>query len=399
MAYPLPEIPSIAVLAFDNLSGDPEQEYFSDGITEEIITALSKTPKIFVIARNSTFTYKGKPVKVQQVAEELGVRYVLEGSVRKAGDKVRVTAQFIDAITGKHLWAERYDRKLEDIFSVQDEITKEIITELQVKLTGDEQTRIWTRGTDNLEAYLKILQYDHLGFKFKPENNALMRHLVEEAIALDPNWAIAYFRLGMTHVMDVFYRLTKDPAKSLERAYELGQKTLAMDEKLGSGQYLLSVVHTLRHQHEKAIEYGTLAVELNPNDFYSQHNLARLLMNAGRPAESIPLYKKAISLNPNTPSHHYYNLGYALWMMGRYQEALEAGEESRKINPDELFSHTLLAAVYIELGREEDARASTVEVLRIDPNFTTEWMAKMVPWKNKEDVNRLIENLRKAGLK
>jgi TolB-like protein/class 3 adenylate cyclase len=399
MAYPLPEIPSIAVLAFDNLSGDPEQEYFSDGITEEIITALSKTPKIFVIARNSTFTYKGKPVKVQQVAEELGVRYVLEGSVRKAGDKVRITAQLIDAITGKHLWAERYDRKLVDIFSVQDEITKKIITELRVKLTEGEEARIWARGTDNLEAYLKILRQHHITFKFKPEVNAPAKQLSEEAIALDPNWSYAYYSLGMSHVMDVFYRLTKDPAASLERAYELGQKALALDEKSGKGQYLLSVVYTLQHQHEKASEYGTLALELTPNSFYSQHNLARLLMNAGRPAESIPLYKKAIRLNPNTPSHHYYNLGYALWMIERYKEALEAGEESRKRNPDEMFSHILLAAVYIELDREEDGRASAAEVLRINPKLTLEWMAKMVPWKNKDDVNRLMEDLRKAGLK
>ncbi|UCD79161.1 MAG: tetratricopeptide repeat protein [Desulfobacterales bacterium] len=399
MAYPLPEIPSIAVLAFDNLSGDPEKEYFSDGITEEIITALSRTPKIFVIARNSTFTYKGKPVKVQQVAEELGVRYVLEGSVRMAGDKVRITAQLIDAITGRHLWAERYDRKLEDIFSIQDEITKKIITELQVKLTAGEQARILARGTDNLDAYLKFLQAHHLGINFKPENNALARQLAEEAIALDPNWSQGYRSLGMIHLMDVFYRLTKTPAKSLERAYELGQKALALDEKSGNGQYLLSVVYTLQHQHDKAIEYGTLAVELNPNNIFAQGNLARLLMNAGRPKESIPLYKKAIRLNPIAPSTHYYNLGYALWMMGGYQEALAAGEESRKRNPDEMFSHILLAGTYIGLGRNEDARSSAAEVLRINPNFTLEWMAKMVPWKNKDDVNRLIEDLRKAGLK
>jgi TolB-like protein/Tfp pilus assembly protein PilF len=397
MAYPLPEIPSIAVLAFDNLSGDPEQEYFSDGITEEIITALSKTPKIFVIARNSTFTYKGKPVKVQQVAEELGVRYVLEGSVRKAEDKVRITAQLIDAITGKHLWAERYDRKLEDIFSIQDEITKKIITELQVKLTEGEQARIWASGTDNLEAYLKILQVLHLGLKFKPENNAMMRQLAEEAIALDPNWSNAYRHLGMTYLMAVWYRLTKTPAKSLERAYELAQKARSLDE--GSGQYLLSVVYSLQQQHEKAIEYGKLAVELNPNNTFSQGNLARLLMNAGRPEEAIPWYKRAIRLNPYAPSSRYYNLGYALWMMGQYNEALEAGEESRKRNPDEMFSHILLAVTYIELGRDEDARTSAAEVLRIKPDLKLEWMTKMVPWKNKDDVNRLIGDLRKAGLK
>ena len=244
-----------------------------------------------------------------------------------------------------------------------------------------------------------ILRQHYISFKFKPEINAPARQLAEEAIALDPNWSYAYYILGMTHVMDVFYRLTKDPARSLEQAYELGQKALTLDEKSGNGQYLLSVVYTLQHQHEKAIEYGTLALELTPNSFYSQHNLARLLMNAGRPEEAIPLYKKAIRLNPNTPSHHYYNISAALWMMGRYKEALEAAEESRKRNPDEMVSHIMLAVTYIELGRNEDARASAAEVLRINPNFTLEWMAKMLPWKNKEDVNRLMEDLRKAGLK
>lgn len=230
MAYTLPDKPSIAVLPFDNMAEDPKQVYFSDGITEEIITALSKVQNLFVIARNSTFTYKDKPVKVQQVAEELGVRYVIEGSVRKAGDTVRITAQLIDAISGKHLWAERYDRQLEDIFSVQDEITKKIITALQVKLTEGEQARIIAKGTDNLEAYLKTLQViSHLGNP-KPENNALARQTAEEAVALDPDWPMTYWALGMTHLFDVFYGTSKNPAKSLERANELGQKALASDK-------------------------------------------------------------------------------------------------------------------------------------------------------------------------
>jgi TolB-like protein/class 3 adenylate cyclase len=181
MALPLPDRPSIAVLPFDNLSGDPEQEYFSDGLTEEIISALSSVPKLFVIARNSTFTYKGKPVKVQQVSEELGVQYVLEGSVRKGGDKIRITAQLIDALNGHHLWAKRYDRNLDDIFSLQDEITKEIITAMQVKLTEGEQVRAAAKGTDNLEAYLKCLQSKDYLLKFNPESNALGKRLAEEA--------------------------------------------------------------------------------------------------------------------------------------------------------------------------------------------------------------------------
>ena len=399
MAYPLPEQPSIAVLPFANMSDDPKQEYFSDGITQEIITALSKTPRIFVIARNSTFTYKGKPVKVQQVAEELGVRYVLKGSVRRAEDDVRITVQLVDAITGKHMWAERYDRKLEDIFSVQDEITKKIITELQVKLTQGEQARIYAKGTDNLEAYLKLMQ---VSFYFmgdpKPEKFAPARQLAEEAIALDPNWPLTYCFLGRTYIFDVFYGASKTPAKSLERAYELGQNALALDEKLGAAHRLLSLAYSFNKQYEKSIEHGKLSVEFNPSSAYFKASLGSILMNAGKPEESIPLYKNAIRLDPYARSNFYYNYGLVLWMMGQYKVAIAAGKEARNRGPNDIFSHILLAATYIEFGRVEDAQASAAEVLRIKPNFTLEWLAKMLPWKNKDDVNRLIEDLRKAGL-
>ena len=232
MAFPLPDKPSIAVLPFNNLSGDPGQEYFSDGLTEEIISALSGVPKLFVIARNSTFTYKGKPVKVQQVSEELGVRYVLEGSVRQAGDKIRISAQLVDALDGRHLWAKRYDRNLSDIFAVQDEITKEIITAMQVTLTGGEGIKAASKGTDNLEAYLKCLQANELIHQINPESNALGRQLAEEAIALDPDYAWAYYTLGRTHVVDVWVGTSKSPKESLGKAIELMQKALALDDTL-----------------------------------------------------------------------------------------------------------------------------------------------------------------------
>jgi len=218
MTYQLPDKPSIAVLPFDNLSGDPEQGYFSDGITEEIISSLSRVPKLFVIARSSTFTYKGKPVKVKQVAEELGVKYVLEGSVRKAEDKVRITAQLIDALKGNHLWSERYDRNLNDIFAVQDEITKNIITALQVKLTEGEQARSAAKGTNNLEAYLKYLQARELIHHINIETNALAKQLAEEAISLDPEYAWAYKILGQSHMLDVWLGTSKSPKDSMGKA-------------------------------------------------------------------------------------------------------------------------------------------------------------------------------------
>jgi tetratricopeptide (TPR) repeat protein len=311
---------------------------------------------------------------------------------------LRITAQLIDAINGRHLWAERYDRKLKDIFSVQDEITKRIITELQVKLTEGEQARIYAKGTDNLEAYLKVLHLWEISRDGKPEDNALVRQLAEEAITLDPNWPIAYWSLGITYVRDVFFGTTKTPVKSLERSYELGQKALTLDENLGAAHWLLSLYYSLKKQHEKAIEHGKLSVELDPNDTVAFASFARLLMNAGKPAEAIPLYKKAIRLDPYARPNFYYNYGYALWMVGQYEEAIVAGKKARNRGPNDIFSHILLAINYIELGRVEDAQASGAEVLRIKPNFTLEWIAKMVPWKNQDDVNRMVKDLRKAGL-
>ena len=265
MAFPLPDKPSIAVLPFTNMSNDPKQEFFSDGITEEIITALSKVPKLFVIARNSTFTYKGKPVKVQQVSEELGVRYVLEGSVRKDGNNIRIAAQLIDALTGNHLWAERYDRNLKDIFAVQDEITKKIITAMQVKLTEGEQAQAAARGTKNLEAYLKYLQARELIDRLNPESNALAKQLAEEAIALDPMYAWAYTVLAQTHFADSWMGTSKSPRDSLEKSIELLQKAIVLDDTYADAHGLLGYTFSMTGQHDKAVAEGEKAVALNPN--------------------------------------------------------------------------------------------------------------------------------------
>ena len=229
MAFPLPDKPSVAVLPFDNLTGDPQQEYFSDGMTEEIITALSKVPNLFVIARNSTFSYKGNPVKIRQVAEELGVRYVLEGSVRRAGDRVRVTAQLIDAIKGHHLWAERYERELKDTFALQDEITGNILSALAVRLTRGEQATIRRKGTDNLEAQLKALQALWYSQRRTKEGHFRARQLAEEVIALDPEYASAYITLAFCHIREVFFGWSKSRKESLEQALELAQKALSAD--------------------------------------------------------------------------------------------------------------------------------------------------------------------------
>lgn len=399
MAFPLPDKPSIAVLPFVNMSGDPKQEYFSDGITEEIITALSKVPRLFVIARNSTFTYKGKQVKVQKVAEDLGVRYVLEGSVRTAGDRVRIIAQLIDAITGHHLWAERYDGEMKDIFALQDEITLKILMALQVKLTEGEQRVLLGKGTNNLDAYLKLLQSGERAVRFTTEDNVVARQLAEEAIALDPGYAMAYLRLSATHLMDLLYGSTKSPAESLRMAEELVQKALALDANLAEAHAFLGRIYLTKRQHEKAIEEGERALALGPNSDFIHAALAFTMRHSGRPGEAIALYKKAIRLNPIPPAWYFSGLGGSYFELGQYEEAMAEFRKALSCAPDSQFSHMGLAAAYSKLGREEEARAAAAEVLRINPTFSLEEWAKTHMYKNQADFDRFVEALRKAGLK
>jgi len=399
MAFPLPDKPSIAVLPFTNMSEDPKQEYFSDGITEEIITALSKVPKLFVIARNSTFTYKGKPVKVKQVAEELGVRYVLEGGVRKAGDKVRITAQLIDALTGHHLWAERYDRNLSDIFAVQDEITKKIITALQVKLTEGEQVRTAAKGTNNLEAYLKYLQANELLHRLNIESNALAKQLAEEAIALDPEYASAYFALGGAHMMDVWLGSSKSPKQSMARAMELLQKALVLDDTYAEAHGLLGFLYSMTRQHDKAVALAEKALALDPNSAECHYRLGKILVFNGRWEESIPEYKKAIRLNPIPPNTYLWSLGLSYGWTGQYEEAITWCKKAILQEPNSSLAHIMMAAVYGLSGREEEARAAAAEILRINPKFSLEKLAKSCTYRGKGDCERLFGALRKTGLK
>jgi adenylate cyclase len=396
---PLPDKPSIAVLPFVNMSGDPEQEYFSDGITETIITALSKTPRLFVIARNSTFTYKGKSTNVQKVGRELGVRYVLEGSVQKSGDRVRITAQLVDAKTGNHLWAERYDRELKDIFALQDEITMKIITAMQVKLTGGELPRMWTKGTDNLDAYLKFLQGQKHFMRFNPDDHILARRYYKEAIALDPEFATPYAFMGFTHLIEVRGGLSKSPQKSIGQAFKLAQKALALNESLPNGHLLLGAIHLIKRQHEKAMAVFERALALEPNGYGPLFWLGEALTAAGRPQEAIPHLKKAIRVNPLDPTLGLYGLGAAYTRMERYGEAITVLKKALHYLPDFLPAHLFLAVCYAALGREEEARAEAAEVLRINPNFSAKNFAKISPIRDKAVKEWYIDALRKAGLK
>jgi len=396
MAFPLPDKPSIAVLAFDNLSGDPEQEYFSDGLTEEIITAFSKVPGIFVIARNSTFTYKGKPVKVQQVAKELGVRYVLEGSVRKDKDKVRITAQLIDALTGHHLWAERYDRNLKDIFVVQDEITMKILNALEVRLTDGEQALLWKKGTNNLHAYLKLLQGYHYYNNLNPENNLKARQISEDVISQEPNYATAYRLLGLTHINDVWLGTTKSPKESFRKAAELAKKSLSIDASQGPAYSILGHISILKRDWEKGIALLYRSVELEPNRADSLNALGLGLSFAGRPEEAIPICKKAMRLNPIAPAPYFNSMAIAYRMVGQYDKAIEYLEEGTQRYPNYIFSHLNLSACYILVGQEQEAYTEAKEVLRLKPKFSVDRFAKTLQLKNQEEKNRFIGALRKA---
>jgi adenylate cyclase len=394
MAYPLPEKPSIAVLPFVNISEDPKQEYFSDGITEEIISSLSKIPKLFVIARNSTFAFKGKPVIVKQVAEELGVRYVLEGSVRKAGDKVRITAQLIDALKGHHLWSERYDRNLNDIFTVQDEITKKIITALQVKLTEGEQARTASRGTNNLDAYLKCLQSLGNLRHFNRESNALAKQLAEETVALDPKYPMAYRVLAGAHQMDMWLGTSKSPKQSINKSIELLQTAIALDNTYAEAYGDLGFMLSIKGKHDKAVATAEHGVELNPNSADARMKLGHTLRFAGRYEESIPEYKIAIRLNPIPPNNYLFGLGKSYAMTGQYEEAIKWGEKAVRQKPNSFLAHLMLTEIYSYAGQDEKARAQAAEVLRINPKFSVEKFRT-----NAADGEKTIDALRRAGLK
>ena len=399
MAFPLPDKPSIAVLPFDNLSGDPKQVYFSDGLTEQIITNLSKLPNLFVIARNSTFTYKGKPVKVKQVSEELGVRYVLEGSVQKSGDRVRITAQLVDATTEHHLWAERYDRELGDIFALQDEITMKILTALRVKLTGGEQARIHARNTNNIDAYLIFLQAVHHFRKTHQEGNIMARKLGEEAIVLDSNFADPYRLLAWTHLEDVWFGWSKSSRESFKKAVELAEQSLALDNTNSQTVALVGHMSLLKRQHEKAIAEGERSIAIGPNSASNYQLLATTLRFSGRAAEAIPLLKKAIRLEPYTPANIYYQLGMAYNFTGQYDEAIAVLKKALKRTPDHLLSLLGLTIAYSLADHMKEARATAAEVLSVNPKLSVAYLERKAPYKHKADLKLSMGAMRKAGLK
>ena len=394
----LPDKPSVAVLPFANLSGDPAQEYFSDGVTEDLITGLSKVSGLFVIARNSAFTYKGKAVKVGDVGRDLGVRYVLEGGVQRAGSRVRITAQLVDATTGYHVWAERYDREIRDIFALQDEVTREIVRALAVKLAEGEQGRIARVPTGNLEAYDLVLRGTEERRRTTREGNAEARRLFVKALDLDPEYARAYVGLSWAHLQSWQFLWTTGP-DSLDRAQELAERAIALDDTLANAHSLLAQVSLWRKDHDRAIAQAERAVALAPNDADGYETLAEVLAWAGRGEDSLRFIRHAMRLNPHYPFFYLWTLGHACYLTRRTDDAVDAFRRLVQQNPNFLPAHAYLAALFTELGRHEEAQAAWRQALQLSPGTSLAGLQQRLPYRRPADLDRFLTAARKAGLR
>jgi adenylate cyclase len=396
LAFPLPDKPSIAVLPFVNMSGDKEQEYFSDGLTEEIINALSRLPQVFVIARNSSFTYKGKAVDVKQVGREMGVQYVLEGSVRKEANRIRITAQLIDSTSGRHVFSERYDRELKDIFAMQDEIAIKILTALRVALKDGELARIQAKGVSNVEAYFKLLEAREFHERVNKESNNRARRLAEEALALDPGSSAAYTTLAHAHFWDFWLGPPKSPEDSINQGIAMAKKAIALDDN-PRAHSALGMLYVNKGDYDKAVEEGERAASMDPGNL---NGYGSTLMHSSRYPEAIAAFQKVLRLNPvKPPSMCLSNLANSYRLMGKYEEAIRFYKRLLQDQPDHLPGNLGLTATYSVMGRMEEARTQAAEVLRINPKFSLERWSKTLRYKNPDDVERTVDALRKAGLK
>jgi adenylate cyclase len=398
---PLPAKPSVVVLPFVNMSEDPKQEYLGNGITEDLITDLAKLSGLFVISRHSAFTYKGKDVKVQDASRELGVRYVLAGSVQRANDEVRVTVQLIDATTGYHLWSERYERSLKNIFALQDEIVRKIVVHLALRLTDVELEQLERTYPVNIEAY----EYQHRGmehwFRSTKDDNAQARQLCEKAIELDPTYAVAYSCAGWAYLAEWIYQWTQD-LQTLDRALALGQKAIALDDSLPLAHELLGATYLWKRQYEQSIAELERSLMFAPS-WGSSHAILGMALNAtGRAAEAIGVLQKAIRLNPRNPfftASYLTVLGGAYRLTGQYDEAITTLKKALGLFPKSLGAHLVLAVVYTELGRDAEAQAEVAEVLQIAPKYSLDGLQQRLLNKDPAENERVLAALRKAGLK
>jgi TolB-like protein/Tfp pilus assembly protein PilF len=397
----LPDKPSIAVLPFEDMSAEKDQEYFADGIVEDIITALSHFDLLFVTARNSSFAYKGAAVDVRRVARELGVQYVLEGSVRKAGNQVRIAAQLIDAHSDRHVWAERYDRDLADIFAVQDEIVERIVGNLEPQIVLAEQARARDKGPGDLRArdvYWRALW--HL-YRFSRDEHAKAQRLLEQAIEMDPDHAAdAWGLLATTHVMGAILGFSENPMQSIGAAVEAGQRSIALDDRSAMGHSFLGISLIWARQHDRAMTELKRGVDLNPNSAVGHLMYANGAEFAGHAADALEHSRICIRLSPLDPMMTFVlsNQGLAHLLLRELDEAADLNDKAARINPGNIRAHTRLACALAHLDRPDEARAAFAKALELKPDFDTAFVDATYPFRNPDDREYFLDGLRKAGL-
>jgi adenylate cyclase len=394
----LPDKPSVAVLPFDNMSGDPGQEYFSDGLTEQIINGLCKVSNLFVVARNSSFAYKKKSISIKQIAQELGVRYILEGSVQRSGDRVRITAQLIDATTEYHMWSENYDRDLSDIFALQDEITIKLIRALAVNLTQGEQARLHYKDISSIQAFDKFTRGLDCLYHFNRQHNAQARRFFEQASKLEETSAFAYSLLGWTHLMDLFNNWSESPLESFVEAEKNAQKALALNDSHDTPHTLLGWINLFKKEYEKAILMAKQAVALNPNGADALAHLGFITSMAGEQEKAIRNLNKAFRLNPMPPVFYYHFLGAVYHDVKNYNKSIEILNQGISIDSETLTPYPILISCYVELNQFDEARRLSKKVLEIDPDFNLVYYKDIQLLNDQSANDRYIENLRKAGL-
>jgi TolB-like protein/class 3 adenylate cyclase/Tfp pilus assembly protein PilF len=370
MAYPLPDKPSVVVLPFETYSDDSKLNFFASGLTEDLTASLSKAPDLFVISRNSAATYKGRPIEVKKVAEELGIQYLLEGSVQKAGEKLRITIMLVDALNGRHLWAERFDRLANDIFALQDEIVKNVIVELQVELTQGAAARVASRGTNNLEAWLLRIEAHGEFIKFTREGMIRARELYEAAHKADPDWSRPLAGLASIDWYEAKQGWSTSREESIQSGIQLARRAIQMDPDSPLGYQTLGNLYALTGQGKNAIELRRKAAELAPNDLVAVAGLATRLKDFGGEQEAVDLFEQAMRLSPKHPWWVPYAYGVSLYLVGREEEAVQSFKKANDLNPNHILPKAFLAAVYADLGQIDEAKAIADEVKRLDPKFS-----------------------------